>query len=64
VGSPRGAPLLAHIKDGLTREGAGTGWSMFVIGCIIVGAVAVDNAVRRHVGRSAVKPAQREGSGT
>jgi len=46
-GSFVGALLIAYIRDGLTREGAGTEWGMLVIGSIILAAVAFDNMMKK-----------------
>jgi len=53
LGSLVGALLIAYIRDGLTREGAGTGWGMIVIGAIIVAAVAVDSIMKRRASDTA-----------
>jgi ribose transport system permease protein len=52
AGTLIGSLLIAYIRDGLTREGAGTEWGLLVIGLIIVAAVGFDRMVRKRAGSS------------
>jgi len=46
-GSFVGAIFIAYIRDGLTREGAGTEWGMIVIGALILLAVGFDTFIKK-----------------
>lgn len=52
VGALFGALLIAAIRSGLIQFGLQPAWSTFATGAIIIGAVAIDNLVRRRSAKS------------